>query len=71
MEYLIVEFEEQRNLVIDDALTAWRTNETVPIPAGYHVVALSLPTNFAPPHIEVMMAGTSVGTPKIIKFSKL
>jgi len=36
MEYLWVEFHEDRLLVIDDAPTWWRTNEKVPIDAGPH-----------------------------------
>jgi len=55
MEFLFVEFYENRHLVIDDSLTAWQTNETVLIPAGRHVIAISLPPDFAPPEIPVVM----------------
>ncbi len=72
MEYLFVEFDDDRRLVIDNAPTAWRTNETVPIQAGSHVVSLvTPPANFTPPEIAVVMAWTSVDNPKTIKFTKI
>jgi hypothetical protein len=73
MEYLFVEFEEDRWLVIDDAPTAWRTNEKVPIEAGDHIVSLvTPPANFTPSQVPVVMvmAGTSVDSPMTIKFTK-
>ena len=71
MEFLFVEFYENRHLVIDDSLTAWQTNETVLIPAGRHVIAISLPPDFAPPEIPVVMENTTVLSPKHVNFSRL
>jgi hypothetical protein len=70
MEYLWVEFHEDRLLVIDDAPTWWRTNENVPIEAGPHNVSLVTPVDFTPQQIYVVVTGTSVDCPQRIKFTK-
>jgi hypothetical protein len=69
MEYLFVEFHEDRLLVIDDAPTWWHTNEKVPIEAGPHNVSLVTPVDFTPPQIQVVMIGTSIDCPQRIKFT--
>ena len=72
MEFLFVKFDDKRFLVIDDAPTAWETNEAVLIQAGPHVISLSSPpANFSPPEIEVDMINTSVLNPKQIRFEKV
>jgi hypothetical protein len=72
MEYLLVEFEEDRELVIDDAPTTWRTNETVYIEAGNHIISLvAPPENFRPSEIPVVMTGTSDKSLKTIEFTKI
>jgi hypothetical protein len=71
MEFLLVEFDEDRALVIDDTPTAWRTNQIAWLNAGPHVVALAPPANFTPTKIDVDLINTSVANPAKIKFDKV
>lgn len=67
MENVIVEFEEDREVIIDDQQNG-RTNQNLNIGAGQHTFTLGDPKNFSPLSITTVVAGTSVIEPKVISF---
>jgi hypothetical protein len=70
MEYLLVNFPEDREVVIDQEEQG-RTNETIEVEAGIHTVSLkSPPNNFRPRQRKVTLTGTSALTPKEVSFAK-
>lgn len=71
MEFLVVEFDGDRGVVINDATGAWRTNEILQLQAGSYVVALEPPNDFLPASIPVVLAHTAVLRPKTIRFDRV
>lgn len=70
MEYLLVNFPQDRGVVIDEEEQG-RTNETIELEAGTHTVTLtSPPNNFRPKQRKVTLTGTSALTPKEVSFAK-
>ena len=43
MEYLVVKFDEDRGVIVDEASGAWRTNRTLMLQAGAHSISLVTP----------------------------
>ena len=71
MEYLLVNFPEDRGVVIDREKQG-RTNETIELEAGSHKVSLkSPPRDFRPGQRKVTLKGTSALTPKEVSFAKI
>ena len=68
MEYVIVEFDEDRAVYIDDQENG-RTNQSLRVGAGTHSFRLGGEQNYSPPEITCAVSGTSVLSPKIIKFA--
>jgi hypothetical protein len=70
MEYLLVHFPDDRSVVIDNELQG-RTNETIEVEAGTHIISLkSPPENFRPGQRKVTLTGTSALTPREVSFAK-
>ena len=69
MEYVIVEFDETRDVYIDDQKNG-KTNETLRVGAGTHTFSLSDPQDYSPPDITEVIQGTSVLQPKTITFTR-
>jgi hypothetical protein len=71
MQYLVVKFDEDRGVIVDGVTGEWRTNETLQLQAGTHVITLAPPLNFTPPEIKVVLRNTTVLKPKEITFAKV
>ena len=67
MEYVIVEFDEDRAVLIDDQENG-RTNESLRVGAGTHTFCLDGAQDYSPAEITCVVADTSVLNPKIISF---
>jgi hypothetical protein len=71
MEYLVVKFDEDRGVIVDEATGAWRTNRTLMLQAGTHNIALAPPQDFQPREQEVVLTFTSVTDPMFITFTRI
>ena len=69
MEYLVVHFDEDRGVIIDSAPGAWRTNKTLILQAGTHIIELALPANYSPASIEIELTDTTPLQPYEITFT--
>ncbi len=71
MEYLLVNYPEDREVLIDSILQG-RTNETIELEKGTHSISLkSPPRNFRPNQKKITLAGTSALTPQEVTFAKI
>lgn len=71
MEYLLVNFPDNREVLID-AITQGRTGETIEVEKGTHTISLkSPPQNFKPKQKKIVLAGTSALTPQEVNFAKI
>ena len=70
-EYLVVKFDEDRGVIINDAPGAWRTNQVLQLQAGTYIITLEAPGNFTPTEITVVLRHTTVLAPKEITFTKV
>jgi hypothetical protein len=71
MEFLIVKFDEDRGVIVNDAPGARRTNKVFQLQAGTYIITLAAPPNFAPTEIEVELTGTNVLAPMEVTFTKV
>lgn len=67
MEYLMVQYPRQRNVLIKGQVVG-ATNEIIELEGGVYSVALSPPTNYTPPAQTVVLANTSALDPKTVAF---
>ncbi len=71
MEYLLVNYPVDREVLID-AIAQGRTNETIELEKGTHVISLkSPPHDFKPKQKKITLAGTSALTPQEVTFAKI
>ena len=70
MEYLLVQFPEKREVVVDGNVTGF-TNTTLRLTAGHHVVSLAPPADFTPAQIAVALKGTSTSDPSVVHFQRI
>lgn len=71
MEYLLVNFPEDREVIIDKIVQG-RTNEIVEIERGTHVISLKAPPNdFRPRQKKITLTDTSVLTPQEVTLAKI
>ncbi len=71
MEYLIVRFDEDRNLIVDGSPQG-RTNVTLELEKGLHVIGIQPPPeNFRPPSKKVTLVDTSENSPMEVLFEKI
>ncbi|MGH7925595.1 MAG: hypothetical protein ACREQH_13505 [Candidatus Binatus sp.] len=70
MEYLLVHFDEDRGVIINDAPGAWMTNQKLILQAGTYYIELAPPLDYAPPQIPVQLVDTTVDQPYEIFFTK-
>ena len=69
MEFLIVEFEDDCGVIMNGAIGAWRTNQTLQFQAGTYVATLDLPPGrFTPPQVRFILQNTAPGRPMLIAF---
>jgi hypothetical protein len=70
MEYLLAKFPDDREVLID-AIVQGRTNETIEVEKGTHIISLkSPPHNFRPKQKKIKLAGTSPLAPREVTFAK-
>lgn len=69
-QYIIVEFDESREVIIDETPSGYYTGEVIELGAGTHTISLEKPKNFSPIEQDVNPSGTSPIKPQKIYFSK-
>jgi len=67
IEYLLVSFAEARD-VLADGNPVGVTNHTIMLPTDEYDITLS-GSGYAPASQDVVLAGTSVMNPKVVKFT--
>lgn len=71
MEYLLVNFPEDREVLVDREVQG-RTNETIEVEKGAHIISLKTPPDdFLPRQKKITLAGTSAITPREVTFAKI
>ena len=69
-EYILVIFDETREVIIDGTASGYNTGEVIELDAGTHTITLKEPDNFSPLEKDVNPSGTSPVKPKLIYFYK-
>jgi len=70
MEYLLVNYPEDREVLID-TIAQGRTGEIIELEKGTHIISLKSPSqNFKPKQKKIVLAGTSSLTPQEVTFAK-
>ena len=68
MEFLLVSFPSEREVLIDD-VPAGLTNHLITLAPGSYTITLSGPIGFKPREQDVVVQGTSPLDPKEIEFA--
>jgi hypothetical protein len=66
-----VEFDETREVIIDETASGYNTGDVIELGAGTHTITLEKPKNFSPIEQDVNPSGTSPIQPQKIYFSKV
>ena len=69
-EYILVKFDEIREVLIDETPAGYNTGDVIELEAGTHTITLKEPKNFSPLKQDVNPSGTSPTRPQKIYFSK-
>ena len=70
-EYILVEFDETREVIIDETASGFNTGKVIELEAGTHTISLDGDKNFSPLEQDVNPSGTSSIQPEKVKFSKV
>lgn len=70
-EYILVEFAEIREVVIDGVASGYSTGVVIEVPPGTHTISLTGPKNFTPIEQDITPSGTSPIHPLIVIFTKV
>ncbi len=71
MEYLLVNFPDDREVLID-AILQGRTNENIEVEAGTHIISIRTPPrNFTPLKKKIVLSETSPLQPREVIFVKI
>ncbi len=70
MEYVIVRYEETREVFIEDDTPLGSTNQTLWITEGTHVFTLGEPRDYRPASIKTRVSGTTRENPLEVRFEK-
>ncbi len=72
MEYVIVIFKDDRELVIDGE-TQGRTNQVIELEGGTHIITLKAPpSDFRPEEgVMILLEGTTAISPKEVRYEKV
>jgi hypothetical protein len=70
-EYILVKFDEIREVIIDETASGYKTGEVIELGAGTHTIRLEDPKNFSPIEQDVNPSGTSPIQPQKIYFYKV
>lgn len=69
-EYILVDFVEVREILIDDVACGYKTGDVVEIEPGTHTLSLKGQRNYTPPQQDVTPSNTSPLHPLVIHFSR-
>lgn len=69
-EYILVKFDEIREVIIDGTASGYNTDKVIEVEAGTHTITLEEPKDFSPVEQDVNPSGTSPIQPKKIYFYK-
>lgn len=69
-EYILVVFDEIREVIIDETASGYNTGEVIELGAGTHTITLEEPKDFSPLEQDVNPSDTSPIRPQKIYFSK-
>lgn len=67
MEYLLVKFREDRQVVVDDHFVG-STNQVIEIEEGKHSISLAAPYDFKPHERQVVLVNSTVVKPIEVEF---
>lgn len=70
-EFILVEFDEIREVIIDETASGYYTGEVIELGAGTHTICLEEPKNFSPMEQDVNPSDTSPIKPQKIYFTKV
>ncbi len=70
MEYLVVYFDEDRGVIVNDAPGDWMTNQPFMLQAGSYTIELAPPLNYKPPSIPITLINTTELQPCEIRFTR-
>jgi len=69
-EFILVEFYETREVMIDGELSGYNTGEVIELGAGTHTISLADPKDFTPLEQDVNPTGTDPIQPLKVLFTK-
>lgn len=70
-EFILVEFPERREVIIDDVASGYNTGDVIELDAGLHTISLAPPEDFTPAHQDVEPSETGPLNPEKVHFSKV
>jgi hypothetical protein len=70
MEFVLVHFAEEREVIIDDVNSGQKTNKVIEIEAGTHSFSLTGTRDFIPLEQFFTVVNTSVLNPREVRFEK-
>jgi hypothetical protein len=68
-EYIIVEFNEERLVMIDDLTSTYKTDQVIELEPGTHTISLAGEKNFSPSERDITPSGTTSLQPDIVTFT--
>jgi hypothetical protein len=69
-EYILVVFDEIREVVIDGNASGYNTGDVIELEAGTHTISLAGPGDFSPAEQDVNPSGTNAIDPLEVHFSR-
>jgi len=69
-EYILVEFDEIREVVIDDIASDYETGQVIELEPGTHTISLNGIKDFSPSDQNVNPSGTSSLQPEKVIFTR-
>jgi hypothetical protein len=70
-EYIIVEFDEKRQVMIDDITMPYETDQVIELDPGTHTISLAGERNFSPAEQDITPSGTSSLQPDKVIFTQV
>lgn len=68
MQYLLVKFREDRDVVVDDHFLG-ATNQVIEIEEGVHSISLAAPYDFYPHEKWIILVDSTVVNPIVVEFT--
>ena len=70
-EFILVEFDEIREVIIDGNASGYNTGDVIELDAGTHTISMAGPENFFPKKQDVNPTETDPLKPKTLYFVKV